>query len=136
MNSDTLVRSLIFQNISYYFRMKNANNFQTAKVKPQGVAQHLLEFLSISACLCLCKKSVICVILQKLTVVLPTIFFPDFRLSCFFIAPTENSAKSSNVVTTKIKNVQATQMSNFKEHGCERTGTICCCFVYCNGFLV
>ena len=38
MNSDTLVRSLVFWNMSYYFRMKNMNNFQTAKVKPQGVA--------------------------------------------------------------------------------------------------
>ena len=29
--------------------MKNVNNFQIAKVQPQGVAQHLLDFLPISA---------------------------------------------------------------------------------------
>ena len=99
MNSDTLVRSLVFWNMSYYFRMKNVKNFQTAKVKPRGVAQHLLEFLAISACLCLCNFA-------KIGCCSPDNFFLDFRLSCFFIAPTENSAKSSNVVTTKIKNVQ------------------------------
>ena len=42
MNTDTLVLSLIFSNISYYLWMitwlKNVNNFQTAKVQPQGVA--------------------------------------------------------------------------------------------------
>ena len=29
--------------------MKNMNNFHTGKVQPQGVAQHLLDFLPISA---------------------------------------------------------------------------------------
>ena len=44
--------------------MKNANNYQTAKVLPQGVAKFLLDFLPVSAwrCLqnrCLWKKHVI-----------------------------------------------------------------------------
>ena len=42
MNTDTPVLLLIFQNMSYYFWMimfmKNVNNFQIAKVQPQGVA--------------------------------------------------------------------------------------------------
>ena len=42
MNTDTLVSLLIFCNMSYYFWMRmwmeNVNNFQIAKVKPQGVA--------------------------------------------------------------------------------------------------
>ena len=57
MNADTLVLLLIFQNMPYYFwmitRMKNGNNFQIATVQPQGVTQHLLEFLPISAWRCL-----------------------------------------------------------------------------------
>ena len=40
MNTDTLALSLIFQNMSYFFCiitwMKNVNNFQAAKVKPQN----------------------------------------------------------------------------------------------------
>ena len=47
MNTDTLVPLLIFQNMFYYFWMitwmKKVNNFQIAKVQPQGVAQHLVE---------------------------------------------------------------------------------------------
>ena len=39
--------------MSYYFWMitwiKNMNNSQVAKVEPQGVAGHLLDFLPISA---------------------------------------------------------------------------------------
>ena len=42
MNTDTLVPLLIFLNMAYYFwmitLMKNVNNFQIAKVHPQGVA--------------------------------------------------------------------------------------------------
>ena len=42
MNSDTLVLLLTFKDMSYYFwmitLMKNVNNFQIAKVQPQGVA--------------------------------------------------------------------------------------------------
>ena len=42
MNVDTLVLLLIFQKITYYFWMimwmKNVNNFQVAKVEPEGVA--------------------------------------------------------------------------------------------------
>ena len=42
MNTDTLVLLLIFLNMVYYFwmitLMKNVNNFQIAKVHPQGVA--------------------------------------------------------------------------------------------------
>ena len=42
MIKDTLVLLLIFQNTSYHFQMitwmKNVNNFQIAKVQPQGVA--------------------------------------------------------------------------------------------------
>ena len=42
MNTDTLVLLLIFSNLSYWFwiitLMKNVNNFQIAKVQPQGVA--------------------------------------------------------------------------------------------------
>ena len=42
MNVDTIVLLLIFQNMSNYFWMirwmKNLNNFQIAKVQPQGVA--------------------------------------------------------------------------------------------------
>ena len=42
MNAGTLVLSLIFQNMSYYFWMitwiKNVNNFQTAKVQAQDAA--------------------------------------------------------------------------------------------------
>ena len=53
INTDTLVFLLIFKNIPYYFWMmtwmKNVNNFQTAKVQPQSVALHLLDFLPISA---------------------------------------------------------------------------------------
>ena len=32
--------------------MKNVNKFQIAKVQPQGVAQHLLDFLPISVWRC------------------------------------------------------------------------------------
>ena len=49
----------IFQNISYYFQMttwrKKANNFQVAKVQPQGIAQVLLNFLPISTWRCFLK---------------------------------------------------------------------------------
>ena len=42
MNTGALVLLLIFWNISYNFfkitRMKNVENFQIAKVRPQGVA--------------------------------------------------------------------------------------------------
>ena len=42
MNTDILVLLLIFQDMSYYYwmitRMRNVNNFQMAKVQPQGVA--------------------------------------------------------------------------------------------------
>ena len=42
MNIDKLVLLLIFENMSHYFWMitwmKNVNNFQIAKVRPQGVA--------------------------------------------------------------------------------------------------
>ena len=41
--------------------MKNANNFQIVKVQPQGVAQLLLDFLSISVWRCLQK----CCLLKK-----------------------------------------------------------------------
>ena len=53
MKTDTLVLSPIFKNMPYYFRKNNVNNFQTAKLQPEGVAQHLLDFLSISAWHCL-----------------------------------------------------------------------------------
>ena len=53
MNTDTLALLLIFKNMPYYFWMitwmKNVNNFQAAKVQPQGVALHLLDFLLISS---------------------------------------------------------------------------------------
>ena len=53
MNRDTIVRLLIFQYMSHYFWiitwMRNVNNFQIAKVQPESVASHLLEFLLISA---------------------------------------------------------------------------------------
>ena len=42
MNTDTVVYLLIFQNMYHYFRMKNVNNFQTAKVQPRDP----------SACIC------------------------------------------------------------------------------------
>ena len=47
--TDILLLLLIFQNMYYYFWIitgmkKNVNNFQTTKVQPQGVAQHLLDF--------------------------------------------------------------------------------------------
>ena len=42
INTDTLSLLLTFQNMSYYFSvitwMKNVNNFQIAKVQPQGIA--------------------------------------------------------------------------------------------------
>ena len=41
MNTDTLVLLLTFKNIYYFWMitwMKNVNNFQLAKVQPQGVA--------------------------------------------------------------------------------------------------
>ena len=42
MNTDTLVLLLIFWSASYFIWMitwmKNVNNFQIAKVQPQGVA--------------------------------------------------------------------------------------------------
>ena len=40
MNTDTLVLLLTFKNIYYFWItwMKNVNNFQLAKVQPQGVA--------------------------------------------------------------------------------------------------
>ena len=42
MNKDALVLLLTFKNTFYYFWMitliKNMNNFQIAKVQPQGVA--------------------------------------------------------------------------------------------------
>ena len=51
MNIDTIVILLIFQNMFHYSWMitwmKNVNNFQITKVPPQGVAQHLLDFLQI-----------------------------------------------------------------------------------------
>ena len=57
MNADTLVLLLIFYNMSCYFwmitLMKNVNNFQVAKVQPWSVAQHLLDFLTISVWRCL-----------------------------------------------------------------------------------
>ena len=61
MNTDTLVHLLIFQNVPHYFCMikwmKNVNNFQIAKVQPQGVAQDLFGFQPVSAYRCL-KESV------------------------------------------------------------------------------
>ena len=42
MNTDTLVRLLIFYNMHYNFSMitwmRNANNFQIAKIQPEGDA--------------------------------------------------------------------------------------------------
>ena len=38
MNADTLVLLLIFQNMSYYFYMKNKNLFQISKGQPKNVA--------------------------------------------------------------------------------------------------
>ena len=56
MNTDTLVLFLFFF-FEYVLLMitwtKNVNNFEIAKVQHQGVAQHLLNFLPISACRCL-----------------------------------------------------------------------------------
>ena len=50
MNTDMLVLLLTFQSKSHYFCMitwtKNVNNFQIAKVQPQGFAQHLLDFFA------------------------------------------------------------------------------------------
>ena len=58
MNTDILVLLLIFQNMFYYFWMitwmVNGNNFQIAKVQPQGVAWHLLNFLAISVYIRIC----------------------------------------------------------------------------------
>ena len=52
MNTETPVLLLIFQNMSHYFYMiawmKSVKNSHIAKVQPQGVAQHLLNFLPIS----------------------------------------------------------------------------------------
>ena len=57
MNTDIFVLLLIFQNMSYYFWMitqiKGVNNFQIAKVQPQGVAWDLLNFFPISTWCCL-----------------------------------------------------------------------------------
>ena len=43
--------------LRFYFWMmpwvKNVSNFQEAKVKPEGVTNHLLDFLPISAWRCL-----------------------------------------------------------------------------------
>ena len=57
-----------FQNMFYYFQMimwmKNVNNFQITKFRPQGVAQHLLDFffanfsLTLLIKVLLIKKSV------------------------------------------------------------------------------
>ena len=45
--------------MSYYFWMimwmKNVNNFRIAKVQPEGIAQHLLDFLPVSTWCCLYK---------------------------------------------------------------------------------
>ena len=43
---------LLFLTITW---INNVNNFQIAKVQPQGIAWHLLDFLSISAWCCLLK---------------------------------------------------------------------------------
>ena len=69
MNTDTLVFFLILQNVSYYFWMvtwmKYVNNFQIAKIKPQGVVQHLLDFFdNISLALLI----IVLLIIKKLVV--------------------------------------------------------------------
>ena len=47
-NTGTRVLLIIYCGMSYYFQtvtwMKNANNFQIAKVQAQGAAQNLLDF--------------------------------------------------------------------------------------------
>ena len=59
MNTVMHVLLLSFQNMYYYFWMiswiKKVNKFQIAKDQPQGVAQHLLNFLPISTWRCLKK---------------------------------------------------------------------------------
>ena len=55
--TDIILLLLTFQNMYYCFCMitwmKNVNNFQIAKVQPQGVAQHLPDFLPILVWHCL-----------------------------------------------------------------------------------
>ena len=57
-NTDIFVLLLCFENMSYYFWMitwmKNGNNFQVAKFQSE-FAQHLLNFLPISAWRCFKK---------------------------------------------------------------------------------
>ena len=61
MSTDTLVLLLIFEkmfnilNVLFFDDdvMKKVNNFQIAKVQPQGVSWHLPDFLPISAWHCL-----------------------------------------------------------------------------------
>ena len=55
IKTDSLGFLHIFQNISYYFWMKNANNFKLTKVQPQDVSQLLLDFSPISAWCCFMK---------------------------------------------------------------------------------
>ena len=59
MSTDTLVLLLIFQKMSNVLNvlflgddlMKKVNNFQVAKVQPQGVAQYLLDSLPKKKCI-------------------------------------------------------------------------------------
>ena len=50
MNTNILVFSLLFLDDKW---MKKANNFQIAKIQPEGAAWLLLDFLPISAWRCL-----------------------------------------------------------------------------------
>ena len=56
MNTNTLLLMFAFKNIFFYFWMiawiENLNDFQKAKVQPQGVALHLLDSWPISAWRC------------------------------------------------------------------------------------
>ena len=51
MNTDTFVLVYFLEYVLLFWItwMKNVNNFQIAKVQPLGVAEHLLDFLPISA---------------------------------------------------------------------------------------
>ena len=53
MNADTLVLLLLFFEYVLLFLDDNADNFQIAKVQPQDVTSHLLDFLPISTWCCL-----------------------------------------------------------------------------------
>ena len=78
MNTDTLVLSLIFSNISYYLWMitwlKNVNNFQTAKVQPQGVA-----YKSVAYKKCVLARSLFTHITTNVT--LKCLIFNKIKLS-------------------------------------------------------